>query len=587
MLVPALLLHALLASPAIKPAAVQTDFLHESKQDRDTRMAWFRNARFGMFIHWGLYAQAGGEWNGKDYPGAAEWLLTNAKIKPTDYERLQPEFDPEKFDANKWVSIAKNAGMKYIVITSKHHEGFQMWPSATSTWNIGHTKFHRDPLKELSVACKKAGIKLCFYYSIMDWHAPDYQPHRSWDDRPNEDKGTFDKYVAYMKAQLKEIVTNYGPLGIIWFDGQWENTWTHERGIDLYQYVRSLQPSIIVNNRVDTRRADGGGSSADGVGDYGTPEQEIPANGIPGQDWETCMTMNDTWGFHKTDHDWKSPETLIHNLVDIASKGGNYLLNVGPTSLGEIPDGSIERLAVMGKWTKANGESLFGTSASPFPKVLPWGRVTQRPGKLYLHVFDQYKPINLLGLENRVTKAYLLSDPSRTFDVVMHDGFPSISIDKPLPDNIDTVIVADIDGKAVVNVPVPTMSSAGRITLHAEDADLHGGGIQIEEANHAVGFWNNPGDYVTWTFHARPGKYVPTLEIACDPSAAGGTYEVSIGGSSVTAVVAATKSWQTFTRVRLAPIHVDADETVTLKVRPVKITQPLMNLRSVSLAPAE
>ncbi|MHB8635538.1 MAG: alpha-L-fucosidase [Fimbriimonadaceae bacterium] len=448
---------------AIQPAPTyyQTfDPLHESKAAKDARMKWFREARFGMFIHWGLYSVPAGAWKGKDYSGAAEWLQYNAKIKPRDYEPLQQQFNPVKFDAEKWVKIAKNAGMKYIVITSKHHEGFGMWPSKQGTWNIGHTQFHRDPLKELAVACRREGLKLCFYHSIMDWHNPDYLPRRPWDDRPVTTPN-LDKYVAYLKAQLKELLTNYGPIGILWFDGEWENTWTHERGVDLYKYVRSLQPNIIVNNRVDTGRTDSGASTKENVGDYGTPEQSIPSNGIPGADWETCMTMNDTWGYHATDHDWKSPETLIRNLVDIASKGGNYLLNVGPTSLGEIPPGSVDRLARMGAWTKVNGESLYGSSASPFPRPLPWGRVTQKPGKLFLHVFDPSKPILLAGLKTRIKRVYELANPKVGFAVTPTDRGPVVNLNGAiLPDKIDSVLVADIDGAPDVESVVQAYDAA-------------------------------------------------------------------------------------------------------------------------------
>ena len=588
MLLSALLAIAATASTVPANTVRTFDPLHETKQQKDARMAWWRYARFGMFIHWGLYAVPGGEWNGKDYDGAGEWLQYNAKIKPADYEPLQKKFNPVNFDAAKWVRIAKNAGMKYIVITSKHHEGFDMWPTKEGTWNIGYTQFHRDPLAELSKACNKAGIRLCFYYSIMDWHEPDYLPRRPWDDRPTTD-ASYDRYVAYMKAQLKELITNYHP-GIIWFDGEWEDTWTHERGVDLYSYVRSLDPKIIVNNRVDTGRSGLAGTApVENVGDYGTPEQTIPANGIPGKDWETCMTMNDTWGFHKTDNDWKSPETLIHNLVDIASKGGNYLLNVGPTPLGEIPDASVERLAAMGKWTQTNGESLYGTTASPFPRALPWGRVTQRPGKLYLHVFDQYKPIILTGLKTQVTRAYLLTDKRQALAVTHSGPDQAIRIDQPLPDNIDTVIVAEIDGPAVVENRFPVLQVRGSTNLEASDAELHGDTIQYESDNHAVGYWTNPNDSVSWAVKVdEPGDYELSLDLACEPSTAGGTFRASIGSYAVEGTVPATKDWHTFTRLALGPIHVDRAGTYDVTIKPLKMAGfALMNLRSVTIKPGD
>jgi alpha-L-fucosidase len=541
-----------------------------------------------MFIHWGLYSVPGGEWNGKDVDGAGEWLQYDAQIKPRDYEPLREQFNPVNFDATKWVKIAKDAGMKYIVITSKHHEGFGMWPSKQGDWNIGHTQFHRDPLKELAVACKKAGITLCFYHSIMDWHAPDYLPRKPWDDRPS-DTANFDRYVAYMKAQLKELLTGYGPIGIVWFDGQWESTWNHQRGIDLYRYIRTLQPNIIVNNRVDS--GNGRGSDPE-IGDYGTPEQTIPANGLPGRDWETCMTMNDTWGFHKTDHNWKSPELLLHNLIDIASKGGNYLLNVGPTALGEIPDASIERLAEMGKWTKVNGESLYGSSPSPFPKKLPWGRVTSRPGKLYLHVFDGSSgSIELTGLQTPIKRAYLLSSPKTVLTVRAGEHGPTVTLPAALPDPIDTVVVAEIAGKAQVDVtmfqsPAQAAAADGTFTLNAADATLDGG-VQVESDTHAIGFWSSMDDKVTWEIAAKEaGNYKVELEYACEDTAAGGTLEIAAGSSVVTTAVPTTGGWRKFSTLSIPMLALPAGHT-SLRLSAKKIVGGgLMNLRSVKLTPA-
>ncbi len=340
--------------PKLAQVALATTPAAKLQVDKDKRMAWFREAKFGMFIHWGLYALPAGTWNGKPVGGIGEWIMNSAKIPVAEYKPLQQQFNPVKYDAKEWVRIAKDAGMKYIVITSKHHDGFGLWPSKLSEWNIANTPYKKDLLKQLAQACKEAGIKLCFYHSIMDWTHPDYLPRRPWDPRPDV-KADFPKYVEYMKGQLKELLTNYGDIGILWFDGEWESTWTHEMGKDLYSYVRKLQPNIIINNRVDKGRAGMAGMTQGDhfMGDYGTPEQEIPANGFgAGVDWESCMTMNNTWGFVSYDQNWKSASTIVRNLVDCVSKGGNYLLNVGPTALGEIPAPSGERLVAVGQWTK-------------------------------------------------------------------------------------------------------------------------------------------------------------------------------------------------------------------------------------------
>jgi len=433
---------------ALTPAGARAG---ETPAEHDARMAWFRDARFGLFIHWGLYSVPAGEWEGKTNYG--EWFLEETKMPVSKYEQFTNQFNPVKFDAKQWVKLAKDASMKYIVITSKHHDGFGMFRSDLTDWCIKSTPFQRDPLKELADACKEAGIKLCFYHSIMDWHHPDWGTRRPWNDRAT---GTpdMDRYTAYMKGQLKELLTRYGPLGILWFDGEWEKPWTHERGVDLYNYVRGLQPNIIVNNRVGKARAGMAGmdQGAERIGDYGTPEQQIPATGFgPGVDWESCMTMNNHWGYNKNDQNWKSSTTLIRNLIDCASKGGNYLLNIGPTSEGVFPEASVERLAEIGKWMKRNGQSIYGTQASPF-EGLAWGRCTQKrmggKTRLYLHVFDWPTDGKLVlpGLANKPVKAFLL-DGGQPLEVASADNQVAVALPENAPDKIASVVVIDIKGR--------------------------------------------------------------------------------------------------------------------------------------------
>jgi alpha-L-fucosidase len=295
----------------------------DAPPSRDERMAWFNDARFGMFIHWGVYSVPAGEWKGKTNYG--EWFLEETKMPVSQYTQFAGQFDPVQFEARAWARMAKAAGMKYLVITSKHHDGFALWDSKVSDWDIMATPFKRDVLQELAKACKAEGIRFCLYHSIMDWHHPDWGTRRAWNDLAPATPPDMDRYTAYMKSQLKELLTGYGPLGILWFDGEWESPWTHERGLDLYGFVRGFQPKIIVNNRVGKGRSGMGGmDKGQGVGDYGTPEQEIPATGFgPGVSWESCMTMNNHWGYNKHDQNWKSTTTLVRNLIDCASKGGN------------------------------------------------------------------------------------------------------------------------------------------------------------------------------------------------------------------------------------------------------------------------
>lgn len=423
---------------------------------KDERMKWWREARFGMFIHWGLYAVPAGEWKGKQIPGIGEWIMERADIPVSEYEQLAKQFNPVKFDADEWVRIAKSAGMKYIVITSKHHDGFCLWDSKVTDYDIvDATPFKRDVLGELKKACKKHGVRLCFYHSIMDWHHPDAQApfYPNYNDTKRSNPN-FARYAEnYMKPQLKELITNYGPLGVLWFDGEWIGDWTEPQGKDLYNYVRDLQPNIIVNNRVGKGRKGMEGLSKgdqEYAGDFGTPEQQIPAKGLPGVDWESCMTMNDTWGYKSYDHNWKSPEDLIRKLADIASKGGNFLLNVGPTGEGLIPGRSVERLAAVGEWMKVNGQSIHGTTASPLGEV-PWGRCTAKPGKLYLHVFDwpTNGKLEVPGLKDEVRKAYLLADKKRARLAVARDDEDRIVVTVPgeAPDKIDTVVMLEIKNK--------------------------------------------------------------------------------------------------------------------------------------------
>lgn len=405
----------------------------------DARMHWWRDARFGMFIHWGIYA----------IPAQGEWFMTNAHIPREKYARYAKEFNPTEFDADKWVKIAHDAGMKYLVITSKHHDGFCMFHTKATEYNVvDATPWNRDPLKALSAACRKYGVLFAVYYSIMDWHSPDqvankedsltpvYNPTHF---KPNQKQA----YIDFMKTQLKELVTEYHPE-ILWFDGGWMNGWTPEDGKAIYGFLRKLDPDLIINDRVA------------GAGDYGTPEQQIPANGLPGQDWETCMTINDRWGYNSSDTNFKSTRELLHNLIDIASKGGNYLLNVGPTAKGVIPQAEIDRLEGMGRWLKINGESIYGTTASPFTKQLPWGRCTHKPGKLYLQVFDWPKDAKLIvhGVYNKPKFAYLLADKDRLPLRVGKAG-DSLLVEVPSnpPDSICSVITLEFEENAVVYNP--------------------------------------------------------------------------------------------------------------------------------------
>ncbi len=419
-------------------------------QTTDDRMAWWREARFGLFVHWGLYAIPAGSWESGHGHGGG--IYTSAKIPLDRYRQFQSEFNPTQFDARAWAKLARRAGMKYLVITSKHHDGFALFDSKVSDWDVMNTPFRRDIMKEIVEACRAEEVVPCFYHSIMDWHYPDYLPRRDWETR-SPVGAQFPRFVDYLHAQVEELLTNYGPLGVIWFDGEWESTWTHEHGVALFDHCRRLQPSIIINNRVDKGRAGMAGMTTDSKfsGDFGTPEQEVPARGFPGGEWESCMTMNRHWGFNRADQDWKSAEELVRTLCDVASKGGNFLLNVGPTAEGLIPAASVERLETIGRWMDLHAPAIHGTTASPFER-LSFGRCTQRAGEptttLYLHVFDWPKDgrFFLPGLQNAAKSARLLANPERTFRTSNASDGVTLATDEPAPSGLIPVIEVEIAG---------------------------------------------------------------------------------------------------------------------------------------------
>lgn len=437
----------------------------ETIAQRDARLVWWREAKFGLFIHWGVYSETGGEWKGMT--NYAEWLQFQAKIPIAQYTELAREFDPRKFDAEAWVKVAKDAGIKYLVITAKHHDGFAMYDSPSDPYNIVKaTPFKRDPLKALAGACRRQGIRFCVYYSLgRDWHDPDVPTgtpgSKSWPpgnrsnlvDFPDESKKDFAKYFERkVKPQVRELLTQYGPIGIMWFD-------TPERinkaqSTELLALIRELQPDCIVNMRI-----------GNGLGDYGTPEQEIPS-GKSANSWETCMTINRHWGYNKADLNWKSPDELLRNLVDIVSKGGNYLLNVGPTGEGLIPQPEVDRLEAMGQWLKVNGEAIYGAGPTPFGAevghysdtdkdkngkpnfIATWGwRATTKPGKIYLMIFNW--PADgefvLPPLKSKVGKAYLLADPQHAaLKVAPRNGVVVLSLPAAAPDKIASVVCLEL-----------------------------------------------------------------------------------------------------------------------------------------------
>jgi alpha-L-fucosidase len=466
----------LIGSPAIAGAQAQA----ETTAQRDARMRWWREARFGMFVHWGLYSGLAGTWDGKPVAtkGGMEWIQQRVKADTDTYAQAAlPKFRPTPGFAREWARLAREAGCRYLVFTSKHHEGFGLFDSKAGDYNAG-AKLRRDLVKEIVNACRAEGLEVGFYHSVIDWHHDQYAyakskqlPHPlKGQPYPNGERD-HSKYVDYLHQQVNELVSNYGKVDILWWDFsaqdfQGDEAW---RASDLMKLVRSKQPRIIMNNRLfRIREAGWSGMGTEGYipqldpkyGDFITPEQHIPATGMPGVDWETCMTMNTTWGYSEHDHAWKSDETLIRNLIDIASKGGNYLLNIGPKGDGSVPEESVKSMRAIGAWMKKNHEAIYATTASPFA-ALEWGRCTQKKigggnTRLYVHVFDWPSDGKLLmtGLANRPVKAFLLAS-GKSLSAASTGSQISIAVPTEAPDKIATVIALDIKGSPELTKNTP------------------------------------------------------------------------------------------------------------------------------------
>jgi alpha-L-fucosidase len=427
--------------------------------ERQARTDWFRAARFGMFIHWGVYA----------IPARGEWVRSEEEMSVEDYQKYVEEFNPKNYNPKEWAKLAKEAGMKYAVITAKHHDGFCLFDSKLTDYKSTNTPAKRDLLKEFVEAFRSEGLKVGFYYSLIDWHHPDYPAYgdRQHPMRNNENwkhqKYDWNRYLEYIHGQVRELCSNYGKIDIMWFDFSY-NDFTGEKwkATELVNMVRTLQPGIILDNRL-------GGNMAKEkpepyTGDFEGPEQYIPVRPVLDAynqpvPWEVCMTLNNHWGYCAADVDYKTSRDVVRSLVNCVSKGGNLLLNVGPDATGKIPDESVKILKEVGIWMEKNGESIYGSSISEFTKP-DWGRYTQKGRILYAHIFEQnIGQICSEGLMGKVKSASLLKDGSevilsglwngddkpyvKSSDLFISLG-QTLSDTYKLPDKDDTVIKIEL-----------------------------------------------------------------------------------------------------------------------------------------------
>jgi len=555
-------------------------------------------------IHWGLYSILAGEYNGQRMDYVGEWIMSRFNIPISEYSKLANRFNPVGFNADRWISLASKAGMKYLVITTKHHDGFAMYHSKCDPYNIvDATPFGRDPMKELAEACARHGVKLCFYYSqALDWHEPDAggaegghsNMGMSWTndwDFPDNDSKRFERYFEKkVKPQVTEILTGYGPIGAIWFDCPF--TITRPQCEELYELVRSLQPECIVNSRI-----------GQGLGDYQCfGDNEAPGRPLEGY-WETVATLNDTWGYKHFDNNWKSASEVVSLLTNLASKNVNYVLNIGPDANGEFPDPAIAVLEEVGRWMDTNSESVYSTEATPFRCDTPWGPVTRKQGRLYFHIHREPDgPFRLNGLRNRVRSAYLLDTPGVFLDVRQSQGEYDLEVDLPATRRLlPRVLAVDIEGEPDVE-PGILQQGDGSVLLNADMACIH----KSEEStmslkpDGALSGWVDTADWLEWEFKiAKGGVFRVEVTTASGehsrPWRGGHIVKIAVGERALDAQLELDRPVDDVS-ARYYPqgvsvcgeVQIPAGGTHRLSLKAVrmpKVEHPGLNVRSVKLVP--
>lgn len=549
----------------------------------EARMEWWQDARFGMFIHWGIYTVPAGFYNGKAQTNSAEWIMNKGKIPISEYEKFADEFNPTKFNADEFVALAKQAGMKYMIITAKHHDGFSMFDSKATDYNVvDATPFKRDILKELSKACQEQGLKFGFYYSqAQDWHHPGGLGN-SWDKSIK--RVSSDEYV-YQKAlpEVKQLLTEYGPISNFWWDTPREMT---KSVVDsLHHITTALQPSIITNDRL----------GEDYPGDHKTFERNGPRHQPEAKYWELCQPVSGSWGYRSDDNNFKSIPTLIRNLIDQSSKGGNYLLNVSPTREGILRPEAVERMKAIGAWMDINSEAIYGTQASPTTTEPDWGRITMKvqdnKALLYLHVYNWEEGGTLpIRLKNNVESCYLLTDTSRVFKTETRDNGIEVKLTGKAPDSVASVIVLKL--KDMPNAfPLQPLGQdefgvAVLTAYRAQYENLQGPGALYKEEWDCVSHWESETARVYWSFEIdKPGTFNVELGYSGNKPT---EITVTLDGTSKNIKVKATgNNLKRFKKTNLTQFTVKKPGKYILSLMPVAKNWNAINLKDVKLQPVK
>ncbi|MBI4876328.1 MAG: alpha-L-fucosidase [Acidobacteria bacterium] len=566
------------------PAALVSAQPSQPPLPRERRTEWFQQAKFGMFLHWGAYSVI----------GRHEWARHRFQIPQAGYDQYARRFNPIHYDPNRWVEIAGHAGCKYMVITSKHHDGFAIWRSRVSDYDIEITPYPGDPLKMLAEAARKKDMRLGFYHSIMDWHHPDYRPRRAWEYPDPKAGGDNNRYIDFMKAQIRELLTGYGDVAMLWFDGEWEHTLRDlKRDDEIYDFILGLQPNCLINDRLYERAP---GNRAD----FGTPEQFVPATGMKDPAgkpilWEACVTINrDSWGYNKYETEFKTTRELVRMLIEVVSKGGNLLLNVGPTPDGRIQDEFVTRLEAMGRWMKVNGEAIYGTTASPFSRLPFFGRATTKGSNLYLHVFEWPAggSLRVPGLKNLVHSAHLLAAPGNRLATRREGDDMVVSLPAEAPDETASVVVLRLDGAPVTVPYVIRPDRKGVVRLGVESCEIETRFEQRAKLENALGHvflinWSRSDDVPAWTFQVpRGGRYRVEVSYGGARGGAGAGFEVLAGKAALPGKVRNTGGEWVFQSHPLGEVLLAAGEQ-KLRVRAKVQGSAAMTLEKVTLTPIE